>query len=75
MLVLSRKAGESIQIAGQIEVSIVSVRGNRVKVGVKAPAEIPIVRTELTDRREVVSGRDEQFNGDEDTAHGFCCCI
>jgi carbon storage regulator len=47
MLVLSRKAGESIHIDGQIKVMIVTVSGNRVKVGIEAPLEVPIVRSEL----------------------------
>ena len=49
MLVLSRKAGESIHIDGTIKVTIVRVHGNRVKVGIEAPAEVPIVRSELND--------------------------
>jgi carbon storage regulator len=52
MLVLSRKAGESIHIDGTIKVTIVTVHGNRVKVGIEAPAEVPIVRSELQDVQE-----------------------
>jgi carbon storage regulator len=52
MLVLSRKAGESIHIDGQIKVTIVTVRGNRVKVGIEAPEEVQIVRSELNDFQE-----------------------
>lgn len=44
MLVLSRKLRESIIIAGQIEVTVLEVRGKQVRLGIKAPAEMPIER-------------------------------
>jgi carbon storage regulator len=47
MLVLTRRAGETIVIADNIEVTVVSVRGNKVRVGIKAPVTIPVVRSEL----------------------------
>ena len=48
MLVLSRKPTQSIVIDGQIIVTLMEIRGNRVQLGIEAPREIPIVRTELT---------------------------
>ena len=48
MLVLSRKTDESIRIGDDIEVTVVSVRGNRVKLAISAPKEIPIQRSELS---------------------------
>ncbi|GAB6991335.1 carbon storage regulator CsrA [Paenibacillus pini] len=47
MLVLSRKKGESIVIQDQIEVSILSVEGDTVRVGISAPAHIDIFRKEV----------------------------
>jgi carbon storage regulator len=49
MLVLSRKAGESIQIAGGIIVSVVEIRGNQVRLGIKAPPAIEVVRSEIAE--------------------------
>ena len=46
MLVLTRKTNESICIEGGIEVMVVQVRGNRVRLGFRAPAEISIQRKE-----------------------------
>jgi len=46
MLVLSRKAGESVMI-GNIEVKITEVSGDRVKIGIQAPREYKIMRKEL----------------------------
>ena len=49
MLVLSRKKGESIIIDDDIVVSIIEVRGDRVRIGVEAPAEISVHRREIFD--------------------------
>ena len=47
MLVLARKLGESIIIDGRITVKIIRVDGDTVKVGITAPADVPIHREEL----------------------------
>lgn len=47
MLVLRRKVGESIVLAGSIHISVLAVEGERVKIGISAPADVTIVREEL----------------------------
>lgn len=47
MLVLSRKVGESIIIDNDITVTVVELSGNRVRLGIDAPQEVPIRRSEL----------------------------
>lgn len=47
MLVLSRKVGETIWIGDDIEIVITEVKGDYVKVGVRAPRSIDIIRGEL----------------------------
>jgi carbon storage regulator len=47
MLILSRKSGESIVIAGNIRVKVVRVEGEVVKIGVEAPASVPVHRQEV----------------------------
>lgn len=47
MLILSRKTNESIVIDGRIVVKIVRVEGEVVKVGIEAPAEVPVHRLEV----------------------------
>ncbi len=47
MLVLRRKVGERIILDGVICVSVLAVEGERVKIGITAPAEVAIVREEL----------------------------
>lgn len=47
MLVLSRSKDESIMIGEDIEVTIVDVRGHKVRLGITAPKEIPVHRREV----------------------------
>jgi carbon storage regulator len=47
MLVLCRKPGERVVIGNEIEVTVLEVRGDRVKLGFRGPAEVPIHRHEL----------------------------
>jgi carbon storage regulator len=57
MLVLTRKTNESVVIAGGIEVMVVQVRGNRVRLGFRAPADISIQRCErVADHAERLDG-------------------
>ncbi len=47
MLALTRKKGESLIINNNIEITIMEVRGDQIKVGIAAPKEIPIYRKEV----------------------------
>ena len=47
MLILSRKSGESIVIDGRIHLKIVRVEGDVVKIGIEAPATVPVHRLEV----------------------------
>ena len=51
MLVLTRRQGESIVINGEIEVSIVSIQGNKVRIGIEAPDWVTVDRQEVHKRR------------------------
>jgi carbon storage regulator len=61
MLVLSRKQGESIKIGENIELIILEVKGDQIKVGIQAPKDIEIWRKELYDdiQQENVSARSD----------------
>ena len=47
MLVLSRKTSETINIGNDITVTVLSIRGGKVRLGLEAPQEVPIIRSEL----------------------------
>ncbi|HLH52264.1 MAG TPA: carbon storage regulator CsrA [Verrucomicrobiae bacterium] len=49
MLILSRKAGETIVIDGRIKVTVMRVDGEAVKIGIEAPANVPVHRQEVYD--------------------------
>ena len=50
MLVLTRRVGERILLGEEIQVTVVSVRGEQVRLGIEAPAEVSICRSELVER-------------------------
>jgi carbon storage regulator len=52
MLVLRRKAGEAIVLNGTITIHVLAVEGERVKLGISAPPEVVIVRSELLEGQE-----------------------
>lgn len=49
MLVLSRKKGESLIINNDITIVVVEIRGDKVRLGVEAPKEVPVHRREVHD--------------------------
>ena len=50
MLVLTRRNGESIQIGEHVKVSVLSVQGRSVKIGIDAPRRITVHRTEIYEK-------------------------
>jgi carbon storage regulator len=65
MLVLTRKSNQSIMIGDDIEVSVLAVNGEKVRIGISAPRTVPVFRKEIyleikledngSDRRELVA--------------------
>ena len=47
MLALSRKKGESLIVNNNIEITVLEVKGDQVKIGISAPKEVPIYRKEV----------------------------
>jgi carbon storage regulator len=62
MLVLTRKPGQSIMIGDGVEVQVLSVAGEKVRLGIKAPRDVTIFRNEVYDRIE-----DEEQSTREDS--------
>lgn len=48
MLILSRKPGDSLMINDDVEIKVIEVNGDKVKIGVAAPKEVKILRKELS---------------------------
>ena len=47
MLVLTRKSNQSIMIGDEIEISVLSIMGEKVRIGIQAPRDIPVFRKEV----------------------------
>jgi carbon storage regulator len=60
MLVLSRKKNESIVINDDITIVVVEIRGDKVRLGVEAPKEVPVHRNEVY---EAIRRNQQQANG------------
>jgi carbon storage regulator len=62
MLVLTRKSNQSIMIGDDIEVSVLSIMGEKVRIGIQAPRTIPVFRKEVyleIQQEKAAGGRDE----------------
>ena len=47
MLILTRRVGESLMIGDEVTVTVLGVKGNQVRIGVRAPEKIPVHREEV----------------------------
>jgi len=53
MLVLTRRLGEEIIIDGNIRLTVVSIKGDRVRIGIEAPPSVTVDRQEIHERRQL----------------------
>jgi carbon storage regulator len=71
MLVLTRKSNQSIMIGDDIEVTVLSVMGDKVRIGIQAPGDVPVFRTEIyleIHREEGEGARSEDVRAEVDEA-------
>jgi carbon storage regulator len=61
MLVLTRKGNQSIMIGDDIEVSVLAIMGEKVRIGIDAPRDVPVFRKEVY--VEIQEGRDREGDG------------
>lgn len=69
MLILSRRPGERIVIGSQVVVTVLEVIGERVKLGIDAPAEIPVFRSEIISRQQAADPKSSQSLPSESAFH------
>lgn len=50
MLILTRRVGESLMIGDDVNVTVLGIRGNQVRIGVNAPKDVAVHREEIYDR-------------------------
>ncbi|QDT33773.1 carbon storage regulator CsrA [Thalassoglobus polymorphus] len=71
MLVLSRHRDESIMIGDDVVITIVDIRGDKVRLGIQAPTEIPVHRQEVYEaiqRERASEGTDDQAKSAKSSA-------
>lgn len=50
MLILTRRINESLMIGDEVEVNVLKINGSHVKIGIKAPKNVPVLREEIYQR-------------------------
>jgi carbon storage regulator len=66
LLVLTRKSNQSIMIGDDIEVSVLAIMGEKVRIGIEAPRSVPVFRREVY--VEIQEGDDGEDQGEADAA-------
>ena len=64
MLILTRRQGESLMIGDDVTVTVLGIKGNQVRIGVKAPESVPVHREEIYER--IQSEQSDEANGNRE---------
>ena len=71
MLALSRKLNESVMIGRDIELTILEIKGDQVKVGITAPRHLPIYRKEIYNQIQEENRQSRQSAGKQEQAENI----
>lgn len=68
MLILTRRAGETLMIGNKVAVTVLGVKGNQVRIGVNAPKDVAVHREEIFDRIQLEQDKTNQAKQDRPEA-------
>jgi len=66
MLILTRRVGETLKVGNDVDVTVLGVKGNQIRIGIKAPKNVAVHREEIFDRIQ----REAALAGRPDPAQG-----
>ena len=66
MLILTRRVGETLKVGNDVDVTVLGVKGNQIRIGIKAPKNVAVHREEIFDRIQ----REAALAEKADPAHG-----
>ena len=65
MLILTRRAGETVMIGSDITITVLGVKGNQVRIGINAPKDVAVHREEIFERIQSEQAGDEAEKKDD----------
>ncbi len=65
MLILTRRVGETLMIGDEINVTVLGVKGNQVRIGINAPRDVSVHREEIYDRIQREHDDEEVAQGED----------
>jgi len=66
MLILTRRINETLNIGDDVQVTVLGIKGNQVRIGINAPRDVPVHREEIYQRIK----REERMNSDDNEEQG-----